>query len=113
MKLTSTLLLAPLLASALSIYSPSSSDVTTQDAAFPVPGNQPLNYCQDPKNYIAEVFTVDLTPNPPVAGETLTIKGNGTFHEQIEDGATVFLQVKYGLITLIKQEADMCEQLPK
>ncbi|KAJ9651703.1 Phosphatidylglycerol/phosphatidylinositol transfer protein [Neophaeococcomyces mojaviensis] len=113
MKLTSTLLLTPFLASALSLYSPSSSGVTTQNDAFPVPGSQPLTYCNDPKDYILEVHNVDLIPNPPVPGEKLTIKANGTFHEQIEEGATVFLQVRYGLITLIKQEADMCEQLPK
>lgn len=107
------MLLAPLLASALSLYNPSSSDSHSLDENFPVPGDQPLVYCKDPKDYILEVHNVDLIPNPPRAGEKLTIKANGTFHEQIEDGATVFLQVRYGLITLIKQEADMCEQLPK
>jgi hypothetical protein len=43
----------------------------------------------------------------------LTIEGNGTFSKDILPGATVFLQVKYGLITLIKQEADLCDNLPK
>ncbi|KAK5939869.1 Phosphatidylglycerol/phosphatidylinositol transfer protein [Knufia obscura] len=113
MKLLSTLLLSPLVASAISFDYPISSDATTLDANFPVPGSQPLNYCKDPKDYILEVHNVDLTPNPPVPGEKLTIKANGTFSEEIEEGATVFLQVRYGLITLIKQEADMCEQLPK
>lgn len=47
------------------------------------------------------------------SGETLTIVGNGTFSKDIEPGATVFLQVKYGLITLIKQEADLCDNLGK
>jgi hypothetical protein len=41
------------------------------------------------------------------------IEANGTFSQDIEPGATVFLQVKYGLITLIKQEADLCDNLPK
>lgn len=114
MKPPTALLLAPVLASALSISGlSSSSDSSALDANFPVPGDQPLNFCKDPKDYILEVHNVDLIPNPPVPGEKLTIKGNGTFHEEIEDGATVFLQVRYGLITLIKQEADMCEQLPK
>jgi hypothetical protein len=45
------------------------------------------------------------------SGETLTIVANGTFAKDIEPGATVFLQVKYGLITLIKQEADLCDNL--
>ena len=113
MKLSAILLLTPLLASAISLYNPSSSDSKALDENFPVPGDQPLFFCKDPKDYILEVHNVDLIPNPPKPGEKLVIKGNGTFHEEIEDGATVFLQVKYGLITLIKQEADMCEQLPK
>lgn len=111
MKLTSSLLLlAPLLASALSFASSSSHALEEE---FPVPGEQPLFFCKDPKDYILEVHNVDLVPNPPVPGEQLKIIANGTFSEDIEDGATVFLQVKYGLITLIKQEADMCAQLPK
>lgn len=47
------------------------------------------------------------------SGDKLTIKANGTAHEDIEAGATVFLQVKYGLITLLKKEADLCDNLPK
>lgn len=31
--------------------------------------------------------------------------------EKVEEGAIVLLEVKYGLITLIKQEADLCEQI--
>jgi len=54
---------------------------------------------------------VDLSPNPPEAGKTLTIKAKGTLNEAIEEGAKVHLQVKYGLITLINQEADLCEQV--
>ena len=45
------------------------------------------------------------------SGKTLTIKATGTFARDIEPGAKVFLQVKYGLITLIKQEADLCDQI--
>jgi hypothetical protein len=47
------------------------------------------------------------------SGQKLTVTANGTFTKDIEPGATVFLQVKYGLITLIKQEADLCDNLPK
>ena len=45
------------------------------------------------------------------SGDKLQIIANGTVSEDIEAGATVFLQVKYGLITLIKQEADLCDHL--
>jgi len=83
------------------------------DEKFTVPGKNPLNFCADPKDYILTIDHVDLSPNPPVPGQKLTISGNGTFSKDIEPGATVFLQVKYGLITLIKQEADLCDNLPK
>ncbi|KAK5015412.1 Phosphatidylglycerol/phosphatidylinositol transfer protein, partial [Cryomyces antarcticus] len=42
-------------------------------------------------------------------GKNLTISARGTLSADIEDGAKVHLQVKYGLIRLINQEADLCE----
>ncbi|KIY01006.1 uncharacterized protein Z520_03672 [Fonsecaea multimorphosa CBS 102226] len=84
-----------------------------EEPKFSVPGKNPLNFCADPKDYILTVDYVDLSPNPPLPGQKLTITANGTFSKDIEPGATVFLQVKYGLITLIKQEADLCDNLPK
>lgn len=45
------------------------------------------------------------------SGQTLTIEAAGTLRERIEKGATVLLEVKYGLITLIRQTADLCEQI--
>lgn len=54
---------------------------------------------------------MDLSPNPPTPGANLSITAAGTFSKDVEPGAKVFLQVKYGLITLIKQEADLCDQI--
>ncbi len=71
----------------------------------------PRQYCADPKDYILTIDSVDLDPNPPTPGANLTIVASGTFSKDVEAGAKVFLQVKYGLITLIKQEADLCDQL--
>ncbi len=45
------------------------------------------------------------------SGKNLTIEAKGTLSEDIKDGATVHLQVKYGLIRLINQEADLCKQV--
>ncbi|RMZ81464.1 hypothetical protein DV738_g2258, partial [Chaetothyriales sp. CBS 135597] len=70
-----------------------------------------LQYCADPKDYLLDIDYVDLSPNPPKPGEKLTIRASGTLAEDIEPGAKVFLQVKYGLITLIKQEADLCDNI--
>ncbi|CAI6337456.1 unnamed protein product [Periconia digitata] len=85
--------------------------VTIQDD-FKVPGDNPLNFCADPKDDLLEIENVDLSPNPPQPGSTLTIKAKGNFKEKIE-GGTMHLQVKYGLITLINQDADLCETIGK
>ncbi|RVX67273.1 hypothetical protein B0A52_09310 [Exophiala mesophila] len=109
----SSVVLALLSATAVSSRSlfGSSQNALVDEPKFPVPGKNPLNFCADPKDYILTVDFVDLVPNPPVPGEKLTIIANGTFSKDIDPGATVFLQVKYGLITLIKQEADLCDNL--
>jgi hypothetical protein len=41
----------------------------------------------------------------------LQIRAIGAVKETIEEGAYVLLQVKYGLIRLIKQTIDLCEQV--
>jgi hypothetical protein len=46
-----------------------------------------------------------------LSGETLTIEAIGTFTEDVEEGAYIQLQVKYGLIRLINTKADLCEQI--
>jgi len=91
----------------------SQNAMVTDEPKFKVPGKNPLYFCADPKDYIGQIDFVDLVPNPPVPGQKLTVTANGTFSKDIDPGATVFLQVKYGLITLIKQEADLCDNLPK
>lgn len=48
---------------------------------------------------------------PKHSGKNLTVKAAGTFSQDVEEGATVHLQVKWNLVTLINQEADLCEQI--
>lgn len=45
------------------------------------------------------------------SGKTLTIEATGNFTEKVEQGAYLELVVKYGLIRLIHQKADLCEQM--
>ena len=45
------------------------------------------------------------------SGKKLTIEATGNFTEQVEQGAYLELEVKYGLIRLIHQKADLCEQM--
>jgi len=82
------------------------------DSSLQVPGESPLEYCQpNHENDLLLIEHVNLSPNPPQSGTTLTIEAVGTFVEDIEEGAYVHLQVKYGLIRLINTTADLCEQV--
>ncbi|KAJ5133317.1 hypothetical protein N7476_003454 [Penicillium atrosanguineum] len=107
------LLTAPLVSAASlpSLFDPSQVTIKTAEPQFPVEGDNPLEYCQNPENHILKIESVNLSPNPPQPGQTLNIKANGTLNERIEKGATVSLEVKWGLITLIKQTVDLCKEL--
>ena len=45
------------------------------------------------------------------SGQALSITARGDLSQDVEDGAKVHLQVKYGLITIIRQTADLCDQV--
>lgn len=36
------------------------------DEKFKVPGENPLYFCSDPKDYSLKIESVELSPNPPV-----------------------------------------------
>ncbi|KAB8235325.1 Phosphatidylglycerol/phosphatidylinositol transfer protein [Aspergillus alliaceus] len=103
--------LAPISTTARSLDIFRSSQSPIQVQAQSVGGDNPLEYCTDPSDNILDIQSVNLSPNPPLPGKTLVIEAKGTFHERIEQGAYVLLEVKYGLITLIRQTADLCEQI--
>ncbi|KAF2684423.1 hypothetical protein K458DRAFT_366791, partial [Lentithecium fluviatile CBS 122367] len=112
MKLTALLLAAISVVSVSAEPSWMPGQVTIQED-YKVPGDNPLYFCADPKDDILEIEKVDLNPNPPTPGNTLTIKATGDFKERVEEGAKMHIQVKYGLITLINQERDLCETIEK
>ncbi|KAI9839223.1 MAG: Phosphatidylglycerol/phosphatidylinositol transfer protein [Sarea resinae] len=112
----STSLLAFLFASLVASKSTVASSRETlhildDDTDLRVPGDSPLEFCQKTTDDILEIDHVNLDPNPPQAGQVLTIEASGLLHERVEEGAYVNLQVKYGLIRLINQRADLCEQV--
>jgi len=45
----------------------SSPAIAPLDTTTKVPGDNPLQHCQDPKDDILEISNVDLSPNPPKA----------------------------------------------
>lgn len=67
----SSLALPAILATAVTARSTSffgGSDVTANDdGALKVPGENPLQHCEDPKDDILAIKSVDLSPNPPKA----------------------------------------------
>ncbi|KAF7546268.1 hypothetical protein G7046_g9349 [Stylonectria norvegica] len=100
--------LAP--AAALSVFNGNADVIVNEDLA--IPGDSPLEFCPgEHKHDLVTIDRVDLSPNPPRAGEELIIKATGTVKETIEEGAYVLLTVKYGLIRLISTKADLCEQI--
>ncbi|CAF9904688.1 MAG: Phosphatidylglycerol/phosphatidylinositol transfer protein [Alectoria fallacina] len=112
MKLTPTLLLLFLssfaTSNSLSFFS---SNQQVLDENHKVPGDNPLEFCDKSDDYILTINNVDLEPNPPLPGKTLTIEAKGNFTKKVEEGAYLVLVVKYGLIRLINQQADLCEQM--
>lgn len=112
MKFTTTLL--PLFLSSLTTCSSFpffGGDQQVLDEDLKVPGQNPLEFCANSDDFILTISNVDLEPNPPLPGKTLTIKAEGNFTEKVEEGAYLVLVVKYGLIRLINQQADLCEQM--
>ncbi|KAK3991306.1 putative Phosphatidylglycerol/phosphatidylinositol transfer protein precursor [Cladorrhinum sp. PSN332] len=96
---------------ALSVFRGDEQSVILGDP-LEVPGQNPLKYCDaDRGDDIINIEKVTLTPNPPEAGTTLVIEASGTVKEDIEDGAYVMLQVKYGYIRLINTQADLCKEM--
>ncbi|KZZ99171.1 phosphatidylglycerol/phosphatidylinositol transfer protein precursor [Moelleriella libera RCEF 2490] len=77
-----------------------------------IPGESPLEFCanKEEDGYI-EIKKVDLDPNPPVPGKDLYVAASGEVKKTIEAGAYLNLTVKYGIVTLLKQTADLCEQM--
>ena len=63
-----TLLFSTLLAAttSASIFG-KSIEVAPYDDDLKVPGENPLQHCQDPKDDILDLKSVDLDPNPPKA----------------------------------------------
>ncbi|KAF1987503.1 hypothetical protein K402DRAFT_392766 [Aulographum hederae CBS 113979] len=109
-----TLPLLSLYAAALALADPSIFGAQQQvhlSDDLKVPGDNPLYYCSDPRDDIIQIKSVDLDPNPPKPGAPLSITASGNITKEIEAGAKVHLQVKYGVITLINREADLCDQV--
>ncbi|CUM62657.1 uncharacterized protein PRCAT00000211001 [Priceomyces carsonii] len=79
----------------------------------PVPGNSPIVQCESDIAQLLDLQSVVILPNPPVRGENLTFIAEGYVSKDIEDGAYVEVDVRYGYIKLIHQTFDLCEEITK
>jgi hypothetical protein len=43
------------------------------------------------------------------SGTTLKVSAKGILKDKVEEGASIHLSVKYGLITILRQTADLCD----
>ncbi|OBA24390.1 hypothetical protein METBIDRAFT_38216 [Metschnikowia bicuspidata var. bicuspidata NRRL YB-4993] len=77
----------------------------------PVPGNAPIINCESSSPQILDLQNVVIDPNPPIKGENLTFSAVGFLTEDIEEGAYVDVDVRYGFIKLIHQTFDLCEEV--
>ncbi|KZP31260.1 hypothetical protein FIBSPDRAFT_1037711 [Athelia psychrophila] len=57
-----------------------------------------------------EIKSIEITPDPPKAGEDITVKVNAYVHRRIEEGAIADVTVKLGLIKLLHKQFDVCEE---
>ncbi|WPK25406.1 hypothetical protein PUMCH_002719 [Australozyma saopauloensis] len=77
----------------------------------PIPGNAPIVQCEALNPQILDLQEVIIDPSPPVKGQNLTFSATGYLSKDVEDGAYVEVDVRFGFIRLIHQTYDLCEQV--
>lgn len=76
-----------------------------------VPGRSPVEICSlSPSDDLVDIKYINIYPNPPLAGENLTIDAMGFLKTDVEEGAYAHFEVKYGFIKLLTGTADLCEK---
>jgi ML domain len=76
-----------------------------------VPGKNPVEICSlSPSDDLVEITYIDVTPNPPQAGQNLTVEAEGILKTTIKEGAYANFEVKYGFVKLLSGTADLCEK---
>ncbi|CAG8723763.1 21593_t:CDS:2 [Dentiscutata erythropus] len=63
--------------------------------------------------YILQLSRLDISPDPPQKGQELRISAEGYLSETVEKGGYINITVKFGLIKLLQQTLDLCEQVEK
>ena len=99
----------------LGFQSPNTDHHHQAIATGDIPGDSPISTCDDDlvDDDTLHITHLAIDPNPPEKGQNLTITASGTLEEDVEDGAYVMVDVKYGLIRLLRTKLDLCEQTGK
>ncbi|KAI9321566.1 hypothetical protein BX666DRAFT_2148901 [Dichotomocladium elegans] len=64
-------------------------------------------------NYILDIKDIILTPEQPVPGKELMIQAVGYLKEPVKFGATAHVLVKLGVVQIMSQNVDICQELEK
>jgi hypothetical protein len=76
-----------------------------------VPGKSPVEICSlSPSDDLVDIKYINITPNPPEAGQNLTIDALAYLKTAVDEGAYANFEVKYGFVKLISGTADLCEK---
>ncbi|KAG5518554.1 hypothetical protein PMAC_002950 [Pneumocystis sp. 'macacae'] len=72
-----------------------------------------VSFCKftNPENYLLELKSLIITPNPPVQGKNITIEASGILKKGFSEGSYALLKVKYEFIPLISVQEDLCTQV--
>lgn len=62
----------------------------------------------DDSSYDLQGLKITFSPDPPEKGKDVTITASGTLSKQIS-GGTIKVVAKYGLITILDQEYNVCD----
>ncbi|KAF8735486.1 hypothetical protein AX14_001982 [Amanita brunnescens Koide BX004] len=57
-----------------------------------------------------QLQSLEVSPDPPKAGQSLTVKAKANVQDVIEEGAYADVTVKLGLIKLLHKRFDLCEE---
>ncbi|KAI1315291.1 Phosphatidylglycerol/phosphatidylinositol transfer protein [Mortierella claussenii] len=84
-------------------------------SAYPfnfAPAPATIEECGDLTDLL-KIEYVNLTPNPPLRGQELSVDAKGYLSEDIVEGAKIDIVVKVGLIKLLVNTYDFCEESVK
>ncbi|KAG5936339.1 hypothetical protein E4U60_002645 [Claviceps pazoutovae] len=87
-----------------------SSDSSSEN--LKIPGHSTIEYCPGKKSAgFFDLQRIDFAPNPPVAGQTLTVSFRGYAMRNIEKKAYFILKVEYGPHRLLWMKNSLCSQI--